>query len=348
MHSLQRALSSRHASACERPLIDPYGRAISYLRVSVTDRCDLRCAYCMPERMTFLPHADILSLADLERLVLAFVRRGVRKVRLTGGEPLVRRGIGTLINRLGAEVKSGNLDELTLTTNGTQLAGHAEALARAGVRRVNVSLDTLKHDVFEKITRRRALNSVLDGIDAALAAGLGVKINTVALKDLNADEIPEIIAWAHARLIDVSLIEVMPMGDVDQDRLEQYLPISAVREKLIARWTLTPIAYRTGGPSRYFRIEETGGRLGFITPLTQNFCAGCNRVRLTCTGRLFMCLGQNDAADFRELLRASADDGRLDEAIDEAISRKPRGHDFKIERRCAAPAVVRQMSVTGG
>ena len=340
--------ASNSALAPQRPLIDPLGRTITYLRVSVTDRCDLRCAYCMPERMTFLPRADLLTLEELEQLIRAFIRRGVRKVRLTGGEPLLRRGVETLIGRLGEEVARGGLDELTLTTNATHLAEHAEALARAGVRRVNVSLDTLRPEIFDRIARRPALGAVLDGIDAALAAGLAVKINTVALKDLNAGEIPAIIAWAHERGMDVSLIEVMPMGEVDEDRFDQYLPLTAVRAGLEKRWTLSDLAYRTGGPSRYVRIEETGGRLGFISPLTRNFCEGCNRVRLTCTGRLYMCLGQNDAADFRALMRSGADAGALDDAIDDAIARKPKGHDFRIERPRAAPAVARRMSVTGG
>lgn len=339
---------SDHADSPARALTDPFGRTITYLRVSVTDRCDLRCAYCMPERMQFLPRADLLSLEELERIVRAFIRRGVRKVRLTGGEPLVRKGVDTLIGRLGALTKTGALDELTLTTNGTQLARHARALKDAGVERINVSLDTLDPALFERLTRRAMLKDVLAGLDAARAGGLSVKINIVALKGLNTDEIPDMIAWAHGRGMDVSLIEIMPMGDVDQDRLDQYYPLSAVRENLERAWTLTPLAYRTGGPARYVKVEETGGRLGFITPLTQNFCDGCNRVRLTCTGKLYMCLGQTDAADFRELIRAGAGDDALDAAIDEAISRKPHGHDFKIERRCAAPAVNRQMSVTGG
>jgi cyclic pyranopterin phosphate synthase len=302
----------------------------------------------MPERMTFLPRHDLLSIEELERLISAFLHRGVRKVRLTGGEPLMRKGVDALIQRLGRQVNAKRLHELTLTTNGTRLSEHVDALVRAGVRRINVSLDTLKPDLFERITHRAALPLVLGGIETALAAGLKVKINTVALKELNAGEIPAIVTWAHERGMDVSLIEIMPMGDVDQDRLDQYLPLSVVRDALETHWTLTPLTYRTGGPSRYVRVEETGGTLGFITPLTQNFCEGCNRVRLTCTGRLYMCLGQNDAADFRELMRAGADDAALDAAIDEAISRKPKGHDFKMDRRCAAPAVARQMSVTGG
>ncbi|MEQ1931887.1 MAG: GTP 3',8-cyclase MoaA [Parvularculaceae bacterium] len=330
------------------PLVDPYGRTVSYLRVSVTDRCDLRCAYCMPERMEFLPRRDLLSLEELERLVRAFIRRGVRRVRLTGGEPLVRRGVGTLIERLGAEVGTGTLDELTLTTNGTRLAEFASLLFAAGVRRVNVSLDTLDPDVFERLARRALLPAVLRGIDVAAAAGLKVKINTVALKDANRREIPNIVAWAHARGFDVSLIEVMPMGEVEESRMDQYLPLSSVRSDLGEQWRLEPIAYRTGGPSRYVRVAETGGRLGFITPLTNNFCEGCNRVRLTCTGRLYMCLGQNDAADFRELMRSGAAEEALDVAIDEAIGRKPKGHDFETANRCGAPSVARTMSVTGG
>lgn len=339
---------SGHHEGPPDALKDPFGRSITYLRVSVTDRCDLRCAYCMPERMKFLPRADLLSIEELDRLVGAFIRRGVRKVRLTGGEPLVRKGVGALISRLGSKVGAGGLDELTLTTNGTRLAEHVDELVRAGVRRVNVSLDTLDPRLFEQLARRPMLPAVLDGVDAALSAGLKVKINTVALKDLNAAEIPAIIEWAHGGSMDISLIEIMPMGEVDQDRMDQYLPLSSVRDSLEQTWTLTPLAVRTGGPSRYVRVEETGGRLGFITPLTQNFCEGCNRVRLTCTGKLYMCLGQNDAADFRSLMRAGADDAALNAAIDEAISRKPKGHDFKIEQRSAAPAVPRQMSVTGG
>lgn len=329
-------------------LVDPFGRTISYLRVSVTDRCDLRCAYCMPERMKFLPRADLLTIEELDRLIRAFMRRGVDKVRLTGGEPLVRKGLDLLIESLGDEVKAGRLGELTLTTNGAQLSRYAHVLAQAGVKRINLSLDTLKPDVFERLTRRNALSTVLDGIDTALDAGLSIKINVVALKDYNAEEIPSIIEWAHGKGMDVSLIEVMPMGEIDGDRFDQYLPLSAVRDDLENRWALTPLAYRTGGPARYVKVEETGGRLGFITPLTQNFCEGCNRVRLTCTGRLYMCLGQNDAADFRELMRKGASDDALDAAILEAISRKPEGHDFAIRKPKAAPAVARQMSVTGG
>jgi len=327
--------------------IDPFGRRITYLRVSVTDRCDLRCTYCMPERMKFLPRKDLLSLEELERLIRAFMRCGVRKVRLTGGEPLVRRDVVTLIERLGADVGNGPLDEITLTTNATRLRSFADRLKSAGVRRINVSLDTLDPQTFEALTRRNALHDVLSGIDAALETGLKVKINTVALADVNETEIPQIIKWAHRRGLDISLIEVMPMGEVDADRLDQYAPLSDIRRALDAQWTLTPLALRTGGPSRYVKVEETGGVLGFITPLTDNFCDECNRVRLTCTGRLYMCLGQNDAYDFRDLLRSGADDASLEEGINHAIADKPWGHDFAITRN-AAPAVARQMSVTGG
>jgi len=330
------------------PLIDPFGRTITYLRMSVTDRCDLRCAYCMPEQMQFLPKADLLSLEELERLIMLFIRRGVRKVRLTGGEPLVRKGIEKLIGNLGTQVKLGTLDEITLTTNGTQLAKHAQMLAKNGVKRVNVSLDTLDPAIFKKITRRAVLEDVLDGIEAAQSAGISIKINTVALKEYNGTNIPEMIEWAHARGIDMTLIEIMPMGEVDEDRFDQYLPLSAVRKQLEQRWTLTPMALRTGGPSRYLRVEETGGTLGLITPLTQNFCDGCNRVRLTCTGKLYLCLGQDNHVDFRMLMRSGADDCALDTMLDGAISGKPKGHEFAIKRLGSAPAVKRQMSVTGG
>ncbi len=329
-------------------LIDPFGRTISYLRLSVTDRCDLRCAYCMPERMQFLPKRDVLSFEELERMVALFVRRGVKKLRLTGGEPLVRKDIGALIERLGAFVADRSLSELTLTTNGVRLADFAEALAAAGVKRVNVSLDSLDPATFHRITRREKIQSVIKGLDAAQAAGLRVKINTVALKHDNAEEIPSIIEWAHDRDMDVSLIEVMPMGDVDGDRIDQYLPLTFVRDALERQWTLERDDYRTGGPSRYYRVVQTGGRVGFISPLTNNFCDGCNRVRMTCTGKLYMCLGQNDQTDFRALLRAGASDADLDAALVEAITRKPYGHDFEIRRRNAAPAVDRAMSVTGG
>ncbi len=332
----------------EDGLIDPFGRRISYLRVSVTDRCDLRCVYCMPERMEFLPRKEVLSLEELERLIRAFMRRGVRKVRLTGGEPLVRKGIFTVIDSLGEAVRRGELDEVTLTTNATRLEEFAPRLASAGIKRINVSLDTLDPDRFERITRRRKLDDVLKGIDAAQRQGIAIKINAVAMKDENAREIPAMIAWAHERDIDVTLIEIMPLGDVDQDRMDQYLPLTQMRDDLEHRWTLTPLGLRTGGPARYVRVEETGGVVGLISPLTNNFCDDCNRVRLTCTGQLYMCLGQDDNADFRSIMRAGADDAALDHAIEAAITRKPKGHDFEIRERGAAPAVSRRMSATGG
>jgi cyclic pyranopterin phosphate synthase len=329
-------------------MIDPFGRSVTYLRVSVTDRCDFRCVYCMPEHMTFLPKADVLSLEELDRLCSAFVRKGVNKVRLTGGEPLVRRDVMKLFRSLGRHVETGGLSELTLTTNGSQLARYATELVACGVKRVNVSVDTLDSDKFRTITRWGDLGKVLAGIDAAQAAGLRIKINVVALRGVNDEEIPALIEWAHGRGMDMTLIETMPMGDVDADRTEQYLPLSLVRANLAKRFTLDATDERTGGPARYVRVVETGGRLGFITPLSHNFCESCNRVRLTCTGTLYMCLGQDDAADMRKPLRASADDALLDAAIDEAISRKPKGHDFIIDRRHNRPAVARQMSLTGG
>ncbi|MET0314161.1 MAG: GTP 3',8-cyclase MoaA [Hansschlegelia sp.] len=330
------------------PLIDPFLRPISYLRVSVTDRCDFRCVYCMSEHMEFLPKRELLTLEELDRLCSAFIGLGVRKLRLTGGEPLVRRNLMTLINSLGRHLKSGALDELTLTTNGSQLAKHAEELYAAGVRRLNVSLDTLDEAKFRAVTRWGDLPKVLEGIDAALAAGLKLKINTVALRDVNEDEIGSIAEWAHAKGMDLSLIETMPLGEIDGDRTDQYLPLSVVRARLAQRWTLTDIPYRTGGPARYVSVAETGGRIGFITPLTHNFCESCNRVRVTCTGTLFMCLGQEDAADLRAPLRASEGDELLVGAIREAITRKPKGHDFIIDRRAAKPALARHMSTTGG
>jgi cyclic pyranopterin phosphate synthase len=330
------------------PLIDPFARAITYLRVSVTDRCDFRCVYCMAENMTFLPKADLLTLEELDRLCSAFIDRGVRKLRLTGGEPLVRRGIMTLVSSLSRHLATGDLDELTLTTNGSQLPKFANALRDCGVKRINVSLDTLDAEKFRAITRWGDLGQVLAGIDAAQAAGLAVKINAVALKDVNEDELSDLIGWAHGRGMDLTLIEVMPLGDVGEGRLEQYLPLSIVRARLAERFTLDDIDYMTGGPARYVRVAETGGRLGFITPLTHNFCESCNRVRLTCTGTLYMCLGQEDAADLRTPLRASEADDLLHAALDEAISRKPKGHDFIIDRRHQRPAVGRHMSVTGG
>jgi len=329
-------------------LIDPFGREITYLRVSVTDRCDFRCVYCMNEHMAFLPKADLLTLEELDRLCSAFVTRGVRKLRLTGGEPLVRRGIMTLFSTLARHLASGRLEELTLTTNGSQLEKYAKDLAAVGIKRINVSLDTLDPAKFRDITRWGALPQVLAGIDAAQSAGLQVKINTVALKGANEDEFPRLIEWAHGRGMDLTLIEVMPLGDVGEGRLDQYLPLSMVRAHLAQQFTLEDLDYRTGGPARYVRIAETGGRLGFITPLTHNFCESCNRVRVTCTGTLYMCLGQADAADLRKPLRASEGNELLHEAIDEAIARKPKGHDFVIDRRHRRPALARHMSVTGG
>ena len=328
-------------------MIDPFGRAITYLRVSVTDRCDLRCVYCMSEDMTFLPKQEVLSLEELERLCAAFIRLGTHKLRITGGEPLVRRGVMTLFERLGARIGHG-LSELTLTTNGTQLAKHAEALFAAGVRRVNVSMDTLDPARFAAITRWGRLDRVLEGIAAAKAAGLHVKVNAVALKGVNEDEIGDMLAWCGERGHDLCLIETMPMGDIGGDRTDQYLPLSLVRGRLRRDWTLQETGYQTGGPARYFDVAETGTRIGFITPMTHNFCESCNRVRLTCTGTLYMCLGQDDAADLRRVLRGGADDAALDAAIQEAITRKPKGHDFVIDRRSPAPAVARHMSLTGG
>ncbi|MFZ0196833.1 MAG: GTP 3',8-cyclase MoaA [Pseudolabrys sp.] len=329
-------------------LVDPFQRAITYLRVSVTDRCDFRCVYCMSEHMTFLPKADLLSLEELDRLCSAFVAKGVMKLRLTGGEPLVRRGIMTLVSSLSRHLESGALKELTLTTNGSQLEKYASELKANGIDRINVSLDTLDPDKFRAITRWGDLGKVLDGVNAAQAAGLQIKINTVALKGVNEDEITSLLEWAHGRGMDLTVIEVMPLGDVDESRLDQYLPLSIVRAQVAERYTLDEIDYRTGGPARYVRVKETGGRLGFITPLTHNFCESCNRVRITCTGTLYMCLGQNDAADLRNPLRASTSNDLLNAAIDEAITRKPKGHDFVIDRRHQRPALPRHMSMTGG
>ena len=332
-------------------MLDPFGRAITYLRVSVTDRCDLRCVYCMSEDMHFLPKAEVLTLEELERLCAAFIWLGVAKLRITGGEPLVRRDVLRLFERLGTRLGSG-LDELTLTTNGTQLARHAAALAACGVRRVNVSLDTLDPERFAAITRWGRLDRVLDGIRAAKAAGLHVKINTVALRGANEDEIPALLDWCIAEGHDLCLIETMPMGDVGADRVDQYLPLSLVRARLRTRFDLAESTHRTGGPARYYDVTGTGTRVGFITPMTHNFCEGCNRVRLTCTGMLYMCLGQDDSADLRRVLRpdtgGEASDAELDDAIRAAIARKPRGHDFVIDRRTRAPSVARHMSLTGG
>ena len=336
------------ASSRPRPLIDPFRRAITYLRVSVTDRCDFRCVYCMSENMTFLPKAEVLSLEELDRLCSAFVAKGVTKLRLTGGEPLVRRGIMTLVSSLSRHLGSGALNELTLTTNGSQLVKYAFELKDHGVERINVSLDTLDAGKFRAITRWGELDKVLAGIDAAQAAGLKVKINAVALKGVNDDEFADMLDWTHGRGMDLTVIEVMPLGDVGEARLDQYLPLSMVRSQLGERFTLEDVDYCTGGPARYVRVKETGGRLGFITPLTHNFCESCNRVRITCTGTLYMCLGQNDAADLRSPLRASESNDLLYAAIDEAITRKPKGHDFVVDRRHQRPALSRHMSVTGG
>lgn len=329
-------------------LTDKFGRDITYLRLSVTDRCDLRCTYCMAEKMIFLPRKDLLTFEEMDRLVGAFVTRGVRKIRLTGGEPLVRRDVIPFIEGLSRHIKSGAVDEVTLTTNGTQLAGCADDLARAGVKRLNISLDSRDPEIFARLARRDMLGKVLGGIDAALEAGLKVKLNTVAMKGVNEDEIPDLMAWAHSKGMDMTLIEVMPMGAVDEDRVDQFLPLTVVRDNLETRFTLTPIDYRTGGPSRYVRVEETGGRLGLITPLTQNFCAGCNRVRVTCTGRIYMCLGQDDFVDLRAAMRGDNPEADLDAALIAAMGAKPEKHDFNMSKRGQNPAVGRHMSMTGG
>jgi len=328
-------------------MIDPFGRHISYLRVSVTDRCDFRCVYCMAEHQTFLPKSEVLTLEEIERLCAAFIAKGVERIRITGGEPLVRRNVMSLFGKLGARIGHG-LKELTLTTNGSQLSRYARDLAAAGVKRINVSLDTRDAAKFREITRWGELSKVLAGIDAAQDAGLAIKINMVALKDVNEDEIADMLEWAHGHGFGLTLIETMPLGEIEADRVSQYLPLSLVRARLEERYTLEDSAHRTGGPARYVRVRETGGLLGFITPLTHNFCESCNRVRVTCTGELFMCLGQNDNADLRAPLRASADDDLLNAAIDAAIARKPKGHDFVIDRRHNAPALSRPMSLTGG
>ena len=330
------------------PMVDPFGRHVTYLRVSVTDRCDFRCVYCMSEHMTFLPKKDLLTLEELDRVCSAFVARGVRKLRITGGEPLMRKNILWLFRALSRHLGSGALDELTLTTNGSQLPKYAQELKDAGVRRINISLDTLKADRFKAITRWGDFGQVMTGIQAAEKAGLAIKLNAVALKGFNEDEFDDLIAFAHGRGFDLTLIETMPLGDIDGDRTDQYLPLSIVRARLMDRFTLEDIPFCTGGPARYVRIKETGGRLGFITPMTHNFCESCNRVRLTCTGTLYMCLGQDDAADLRTPIRTGSDNAALVMAIDEAISRKPKGHDFVIDRRTKKPAVARHMSVTGG
>ena len=330
-------------------MIDPFGRDISYLRVSVTDRCDFRCTYCMSEDMTFLPKKDVLSLEELERLCNVFVKLGVKKLRLTGGEPLVRKNIMSLIRNLGHHLDTGDLEELTLTTNGTQLHKYATELFDCGVRRVNISIDTLDPKKFTEITRWGKLENVLLGIEAAANSGLKIKLNTVALRGTNEDELPNMVKWAGERGFDITIIEVMPMGDIGaENRVNQYLPLSMVRSNLSEHFSLRDIDYKTGGPARYVEIEETGTKIGFITPLTHNFCESCNRVRLTCTGTLYMCLGQEDAADLKIPLRNSEGDEALTRAIQEAISRKPKGHDFIIDRRQKNTSVPRHMSVTGG
>lgn len=328
-------------------LVDQFQRRISYLRLSVTDRCDLRCAYCMPEAQTFLPRNEVLSLEELYRLAIGFIDRGITRLRLTGGEPLVRRDMIDLVRALGRKLGDG-LDELTLTTNGTQLARFADDLFAAGVRRVNVSLDTLDRAAFARLARRDSLAQVLEGIAAAQAAGLKVKLNTVALKHANADEIPVLIEWAHGRGLELTLIEVMPLGEIEEDRFDQHLPLSEVRTALEQRWTLIASEHRTGGPARYFEIAETGGRIGFITPLTNNFCDGCNRVRVTATGQLFPCLGGGEQVDLRAALRSASADVALAEALDLAMKIKPLRHNFRIDAPGSAPALPRHMSMTGG
>jgi cyclic pyranopterin phosphate synthase len=332
--------------SCSKPLVDAFNRRISYLRLSVTDRCDLRCSYCMPEQMQFLPRKEVLSLEELHKLALAFIDRGISKIRLTGGEPLVRRDVIELVHALGRKLGDG-LEELTLTTNGTQLEKVAEDLAAAGIRRINVSLDTMDGALFQQLSRRDRLNHVLRGIAAAKDAGLQVKLNTVALKGLNEEEIPFLVEWAHAHGHEITLIEVMPLGEVDGERVDHYLPLTAVQDLLEARWTLTPSDHRSGGPARYYDVAETGGRLGLITPLTNNFCAGCNRIRVTATGQLYACLGGAEQVDLRAALRSDAPDARLAEALDEAMRIKPERHNFLIERG-SGPAQPRHMSLTGG
>lgn len=345
--ALTRKLGYNDTMSSVSPLVDAFNRRITYLRLSVTDRCDLRCSYCMPERMEFLPRKEVLSLEELHKLALGFIDRGISKIRITGGEPLVRRDVMDLVRALGKKIGDG-LEELTLTTNATQLTQHAEGLYAAGVRRVNVSLDTLDPELFAQISRRDRLGVVLEGIAAAKAAGLKVKLNAVALQGLNEDELPEMIAWAHGQGHDVTLIEVMPLGEVEGDRVDHYLPLSEVRERLERRWTLVPTDDRTGGPARYVDVAETGGRVGFITPLTNNFCDGCNRVRVTTTGQLYACLGGAENVDLRAALRSDDPNTRLAEALDLAMRIKPERHHFRIDERGAQPAQPRHMSVTGG
>lgn len=345
---MSRPVPSSIAQSANSAMIDPFGRSISYLRVSVTDRCDLRCFYCMSEDMTFLPKSDLLTLEELDRLCTAFIAKGVRKLRLTGGEPLVRRNVMSLVRSLSRHLDTGALSELTLTTNGSLLEKFAAELRDYGVRRINVSLDTLDAAKFREITRWGDIAKVMRGIEAARSAGLKVKINTVALKNMNEDEIPSLMEWAHSKDMDLTLIEVMPMGEIGEGRIDQYLPLSLLRARLGSRYTLTDLPDNTGGPARYVRVSETGGKLGFITPMTHNFCESCNRVRITCTGTLHTCLGQEDASDLRRPLRASPDDELLSAAIDRAIGLKPKGHDFVIDRRHNRPSVSRHMSVTGG
>ncbi len=328
-------------------LIDPYKRPVNYLRVSVTDRCDFRCQYCMSENMTFLPKKDLLSLDEIERICTTFINLGTKKIRITGGEPLVRKNVMSLFKNLGSFIAKKKLNEITLTTNGSQLEKYAEELYEHGVRRVNVSIDTLNPKLFKDLTRRGDLDKVLKGIDAALKAGLKVKINTVALKDTNEHELIDILSWAHSKDCDITFIETMPLGEIDVDRTDQFLPLSKVKETFSEKFNLLTSKHYTGGPSRYYEVSETGNRVGFITPLTHNFCELCNRVRLTCTGKLYMCLGKDDSADFRDAARSENWEVDLKKAILEAISRKPKGHDFVIRRK-QAPSVTRHMSVTGG
>lgn len=329
------------------PLVDQFKRHITYLRLSVTDRCDLRCAYCMPERMTFLPRKDVLSLEELHRMALGFIARGITKIRLTGGEPLVRRDMLELVRALGRKIGDG-LEELTMTTNATRLSEFADDLAQAGIRRINVSLDTLDRDTFSQLARRDSLPQVLEGLKAAKEAGIAVKLNTVALKGINEAEIPDLVGWAHGQGFDATLIEVMPLGDVEEDRFDHYLPLSAVRDRLEERWDLRESDHRTGGPARYVDIAQTGGRLGFITPLTNNFCDGCNRIRVTATGRLYACLGGDEQVDLRAAMRSADPDAALNAALDQAMRIKPERHHFAIEKPGGAPALSRHMSMTGG